>query len=211
MTRHGMTVLEFRQLAGRAKAERWPDVIGADALDDEFEALDRIGAQYTRIEIQKTAEYKALVKGSRGVEALRKTALAAMQGLAWAAHVREPHMNTMVVYVGQTVATALLKRDLRALQAFVDRMAALGLLVRVSESRCFLPAAIERLRDVARRLSTADDGFTAAQFRDATGIGRNLAIDVLEYFDRRGITRRFGDKRRVTSAEGMSRLPGDKQ
>ena len=35
------------------------------------------------------------------------------------------------------------------------------------------------------------------QFRDATGIGRNLAIEVLEYFDRVGFTRRSHEGRRI--------------
>jgi len=34
---------------------------------------------------------------------------------------------------------------------------------------------------------------TAAAFRDRAGIGRNLAIEVLEYFDRIKFTRRVGD------------------
>ncbi len=39
--------------------------------------------------------------------------------------------------------------------------------------------------------------FTAAQYRDATGIGRNLTIKVLEYFDMLGITQRIGDTRKM--------------
>jgi hypothetical protein len=113
--------LSFADLAARAASSRWPDVVGAASFGDEFLALDRLGACFGKQELHKTAGYKQLTKASRGVEALRRTALAAMQGLAWAAHVREPHVNTMVVYVGQSVATALLKRDLGAAEdeAFV--------------------------------------------------------------------------------------------
>jgi len=39
--------------------------------------------------------------------------------------------------------------------------------------------------------------FTIADYRDQAGIGRNLAIEVLEYFDRLGLTRREGDARAV--------------
>ncbi len=38
---------------------------------------------------------------------------------------------------------------------------------------------------------------TAARFRDATGLGRKRAIQILEYFDRIGILRRVGDTHRV--------------
>ncbi len=40
-------------------------------------------------------------------------------------------------------------------------------------------------------------GFTAAQFRDASGIGRNFVIQLLEFFDRIGVTRRNGEARRM--------------
>ena len=39
--------------------------------------------------------------------------------------------------------------------------------------------------------------FTAAQFRDATGIGRGLAIEILEFLDTLGITQRVGDARKL--------------
>ena len=39
------------------------------------------------------------------------------------------------------------------------------------------------------------DGFSVIQFRDASGIGRNLCIEILEYFDRVGFTRREGNSR----------------
>ena len=39
--------------------------------------------------------------------------------------------------------------------------------------------------------------FTVRQFRDASGVGRNVVIEVLEYFDGRGFTQRIGDTRRV--------------
>ena len=39
--------------------------------------------------------------------------------------------------------------------------------------------------------------FTAAQFRDAIGTGRTVAIQILELFDRIGVTLRIGDRRRM--------------
>jgi len=36
-----------------------------------------------------------------------------------------------------------------------------------------------------------------AAFRDAVGLGRKRSIQILEYFDRIGLTRRFGDRRQV--------------
>ena len=39
--------------------------------------------------------------------------------------------------------------------------------------------------------------FTAAQFRDRVDNGRKVAIQILEYFDRHGVTLRRGDLRRI--------------
>jgi selenocysteine-specific elongation factor len=39
--------------------------------------------------------------------------------------------------------------------------------------------------------------FSAAQYRDATGIGRTRVIKILEFFDTLGITQRIGDTRKM--------------
>ncbi|MGE0622483.1 MAG: selenocysteine-specific translation elongation factor [Pseudomonadales bacterium] len=69
-------------------------------------------------------------------------------------------------------------------------------LVRISDSRYYLPAHLATLAAVARTLD-ADGPFTVRQYRDASGIGRNVAIEVLEHFDRTGFTRRDGDLRKI--------------
>jgi selenocysteine-specific elongation factor len=76
------------------------------------------------------------------------------------------------------------------------RFAAEGRLSEVAPDHFFLREAVPRMAAEAARLSAAGP-FTAAQFRDALGNGRTLAILVLEYFDRRGLTLRKGDLRRV--------------
>jgi selenocysteine-specific elongation factor len=70
----------------------------------------------------------------------------------------------------------------------------------VAKNRFFPPDAIEALIDVARKLAAEDpDGqFTAQQYKDASGIGRNVTIEVLEYLDQIGTTKRQGNMRTVT-------------
>ena len=51
----------------------------------------------------------------------------------------------------------------------------------------------ERLAAIAHDLGP---DFTAAQFRDRLDNGRKVAIQILEFFDRHGITLRRGDLRR---------------
>jgi len=72
-----------------------------------------------------------------------------------------------------------------------------GLLTRVARNRFFLPQTIDVLRDMALQLAQAaeGDGFTAAAFNEMSAIGRNLSIEILEYFDRTGVTRRAGPRR----------------
>lgn len=69
-------------------------------------------------------------------------------------------------------------------------------LVRISDNRYYLPTYVEQLARLAIELGEQAP-FTVRQYRDAAEIGRNVAIDMLEYFDGRGFTRRTGDTRVV--------------
>ncbi|HWP12699.1 MAG TPA: selenocysteine-specific translation elongation factor [Ramlibacter sp.] len=92
----------------------------------------------------------------------------------------------------------LLDMPLAQASAFLERAAALGHLVRVAKNRFFLPATIDELVAIARQtaLDAPDGRFDAASFRDRSGIGRNLSIQLLEFFDRSGMTRLAADRRR---------------
>ncbi len=81
------------------------------------------------------------------------------------------------------------EREMRALPAF-------GLAIRVSDTRYYLPARLLEMADQAASLA-AQGPFTVRNFRDATGVGRNVVIEVLEHFDRTGFTRRSGDTRTI--------------
>ena len=89
---------------------------------------------------------------------------------------------------------ALLKTDAAKLESALSRVARQGLLVRVSKTRFFLPASLRRLEEIARAGAGPDSAITASGFRDRSGIGRNVAIEVLEHFDRIKFTRRVGDR-----------------
>ena len=66
-------------------------------------------------------------------------------------------------------------------------------------NRFFLPETLARLAEIAGELadSSPDGTFTAAAFKDRSGIGRNLTIQMLEFLDKMGATRRLGDARIV--------------
>ena len=89
-----------------------------------------------------------------------------------------------------------LQTPLAPLESGLKSLAQRGLLVQISPKRFYLP---ERLTAIAGQVATLanQEPLTVRRFRDHTGIGRNIAIELLEYFDRRGYTRRHGDARTV--------------
>ncbi len=84
-----------------------------------------------------------------------------------------------------------------AVQATLDRVCTAGEAYRVAPNRCYLRAHLHRLALIAERLAkeSGDGTFSAIAFRDASGIGRNLTIEVLEFFDRAGLTKRRDNSR----------------
>ena len=66
----------------------------------------------------------------------------------------------------------------------------------VTEVRAFAGPS-PQLDDLTARVREMDDGFSVADFRDRFGVTRKHAVPLLEWLDRRGITRRDGDVRRI--------------
>ena len=86
-----------------------------------------------------------------------------------------------------------------AIEAFLARARRHGLIVHVSKNRFFPHGTVAALAAIAESLAAhaTDHEFSAADFRDESGIGRNLTIEVLEFFDRTGFTRRTDAGRRI--------------
>ena len=85
------------------------------------------------------------------------------------------------------------------LKDFLYRQMKAGNLYRVGAERFYLKATMATLAATARATfeKQANGLFTAAQYRDATGIGRTLAIEILETLDTLMITQRVGDARKM--------------
>jgi selenocysteine-specific elongation factor len=94
---------------------------------------------------------------------------------------------------------AELAMEPKAVTDFLQRAARAGRVHRVAPNRFFLAHTVARLVDLAVSLDeeTAHQGFGAATFRDRSGLGRNLSIEVLEFLDSSGYTQRAGDLRRA--------------
>jgi selenocysteine-specific elongation factor len=118
--------------------------------------------------------------------------------------------------IGQKVAAALTQagyegawvRDLARdhaepeplMRVTLARMAQQGALHQVVKDLFYPAETLAKAAALARGIAAAQGTqgeVTAARFRDATGLGRKRAIQILEYFDRIGLLRRVGDTHRL--------------
>ena len=82
----------------------------------------------------------------------------------------------------------------KILQLLIDG----GVLVRVQGEMFFHRAALEELTEKLRaRARNSDRAIDVATFKDLAGVSRKYAIPLLEYLDRKRVTRREGDRRVV--------------
>ena len=96
-------------------------------------------------------------------------------------------------------AAEQLKIDEAELGALLRRATNAGLVVPVTRTRFVPLGAVNALAAHAESLADGlpEGRFTAAEYKNHAGIGRNFAIELLEFFDRSGFTERLGDRRRV--------------
>lgn len=73
------------------------------------------------------------------------------------------------------------------------RMMKHGGLLQVVRDLYVTPALAARYAEIVSKLEAQEGGAPAARFRDESGLGRKRAIQILEFFDRVGYTRRAGD------------------
>ncbi|HET6606798.1 MAG TPA: SelB C-terminal domain-containing protein, partial [Rhodopila sp.] len=92
---------------------------------------------------------------------------------------------------------AALKIPEPAMRATLKRLQRMGQLVEVAQDHFFLRETMAEMATVAA--AAVDEGglLTAASFRDRLDNGRKVAIQILEYFDKIGLTVRSGDARSV--------------
>ena len=88
---------------------------------------------------------------------------------------------------------------LKALERILREVTKSGNLIQVAHNRHYLPETVVELASFTEQLATSkeDGAFSVIEFRDSSGIGRNLCIEILEYFDARGFTRRDGNSRLI--------------
>jgi selenocysteine-specific elongation factor len=176
---------------------RWPDRLGPDAnawrrslerppaaalFDAVADALVAGGAVARRNQILHRPTHAPVLNAAD--EKLWRDILAKLDGDP----LRPPVVHEIARDIGATPETVA---------GVLRRAERLGRVVRIDTNRFYLPEGLEALGDCVRRAAAAggEAGFAVTDFRDAAGIGRNLAVQVLEYFDRAGLTRRAENTR----------------
>lgn len=93
-------------------------------------------------------------------------------------------------------ATKNAERDVRKLLKLAGR---LGRADEIAHDHFFLRPTVREMVAIAAQVEakTESGWFNAAEFRDRLNNGRKVAIQVLEFFDRNGVTLRKGDLRRM--------------
>src|SRR3984957_8158886 len=93
-------------------------------------------------------------------------------------------------------ATGRAEKDLGRVLKRVGRM---GWADEVAHDHFFLRSTVSEMTTIIADLSASakDGSFSAAQFRDRVDNGRKVAIQILDFFDRHGVTLRKGDERRI--------------
>jgi selenocysteine-specific elongation factor len=164
------------------------------------------------MQLRGTAPEAAL---DAALDALAGASRVVRQGPIWRLAEHQPRLTRSDERLWERVRPLLAAADLRAprirelagalelepeaVERFLSRAERLGRVARVADNRFFLPQTLARLAEIARELadSSPEGTFTAATFKERCGIGRNVTIQILEYLDKMGATRRIGDTRIV--------------
>lgn len=197
--------------------ERWQEVQSA-VLDGlaKFHLQEPEAVGLTEHELLRQAVIAPMrLLGAAAVSALLRSALIVRDGVNLRLSKHRPKLNEQDDALWQRISEHLTAKAIKPLTAgdlartlevplaqlndFLEASARRGQLIRVARNRFFHPQAVAYLAQAAHSLgqSSAAEGFNARAYRDATDIGRNLTIDLLEYFDVMGLTRRIGETRKV--------------
>lgn len=85
------------------------------------------------------------------------------------------------------------QQDEQAIRQLLRFSAQLGLVTAILKDRYYRNDRIQTFANMIRELDQTQGATSAADFRDRLGVGRKLAVQILEYFDRIGFTRRRGN------------------
>lgn len=159
---------------------RGPEFVAAEAL----RSLERRGEIATREGLVRLTGFEPRIPGGSGAPDRVEAALAA-GGL---------HAPTV-----PELAQALPGAEV---EAVLRRLAREGKVERVAPDWYFSSAALDAFVVTLRELAAAGKEVTPAVLRERLGLTRKYLIPLLEWADRKGVTRREGDRRVVVERKG---------
>jgi selenocysteine-specific elongation factor len=167
-----------------------PDRLGLE--DHALARAARLRAPDLRLILQELAHAGEVVSRF-GVHRLKHHApsLAKSDEAAW--HRIRPALGDADIPAEVVHQLALQQKiDPAELRALLDRAAAVGLVVRISKNRYLAPETMATLANAVdgAAAARAPESFSISDFRAHAPIGRNLAVEFLEYLDRRQLTHR---------------------
>lgn len=86
------------------------------------------------------------------------------------------------------------------------KLARLGVLHQVVRDLFYPEATLRRMAELLLQQATTSPIVQVAAFRDMLGIGRKRSVQILEYFDRVGLTRRVADQRHIRADSALAQL-----
>ena len=115
---------------------------------------------------------------------------------------KERIIKSVVEADARAVVASLLQEQLGAtdqdMQLLIRLLSEEGTVI-VIDRHLFHSSVVEGCLDSLLGLFKEENIVELARFREATGLSRNIAVPILEYFDLKGITRREGKGRALLS------------
>jgi selenocysteine-specific elongation factor len=97
-------------------------------------------------------------------------------------------------------------RDETTMRRLLQKLARQGKLYQIVRDLFYLPEAVGQLATLVLDLEHTSGETRAAEFRDRSGLSRKRSIQVLEFFDRVGYTRRVHEAHRLRNPEMFGRV-----
>jgi selenocysteine-specific elongation factor len=101
-----------------------------------------------------------------------------------------------------------LGHDEATVRLLLRKMARLGQVHQVVRDLFYTETVIRRLAAMLLQLAAKNPVIQVSAFRDSVGLGRKRSIQILEYFDRIGLTRRLGDQRHIRFDNALAQSSG---
>ena len=146
--------------------------------------------------LKKLIEKKEVVRTASAVRHVEhQVAMSQVDAALWRKIEQELVLAGLTPLRTLELATVI-DKDVDETRRFLNHCVAHGKIFKVTENRYFLPQTLRALAMIAEPLS-ASNNLTVAEFRNQSGLGRNLVVELLEYFDHCRFTQRVGNNRIV--------------